>query len=358
VNLALNPMWPEAEKRIEAFWLREVVDRPCLQVYAPVAHAPEPSAPARDRGAGEADVVFQSQHEGFLRTSYLGEALPVLYYAWEGIAEMLGAEVERSSDTLWVRPFAERLADIDVGRIDLGHPEVARLFAVIEGLVARGAGQCFVGHPMHLGNPGDTLAKLRGYAGLCLDLHDDMGGVLRLEHALARVWNVLYDRIYDIVNARMQGSCGWLPCWHPRRSVLIEFDFCGMISPEHFARFIPMLLSRACHAERAIYHLDGPVALPHLDAILGLPEIQAVQAQPGAGISDPLSWLPVYHRIQGAGRSLYVGFDCTPAQALRLIDELDPAGLMIPVRARSEEEGHRFLDDARRRRGRRVFVSR
>ena len=34
--------------------------------------------------------------------------------------------------------------------------------------------------------PGDTVAKLRGYAGLCLDLYDDMEGVLRLEHALAR----------------------------------------------------------------------------------------------------------------------------------------------------------------------------
>lgn len=352
MDISVNPEWPEARKRLEAFWLREVIDRPCLQVRAPIAESPRPTPhPVAAAESDEAEILFRSQRDGYLRTRFLGEALPVLYYAWEGIAEMLGARVERSAETLWVRPFAERLEDIDLARLDLGRPAVARMLSVIEGFALRGAGECFVGHPMHLGNSGDTLAKLRGYQGLCLDLCDDMDGVLRLEQGLARVWNGLYDRVFDAVNSCMQGSCGWLPCWHPRRSALIEFDFCGMISPAHFARFIPVLLERACHVEDAIYHLDGPVALPHLDAILGLREIGAIQAQPGAGVTDPLAWLPVYRRIQEAGKSLYVGFDCSPSEALRLLDELDPAGLMIPVTAGSEEEGLRFLDMVKRKYG-------
>jgi hypothetical protein len=360
MDISTNPTWHEAERRLEAFWRREFLDRPCLLVRAPKArHSSQSSSLLADvretgdpeaRGAAEeAERVFRSQRARYFGTSFLGEALPVLYYGWEGIAEMLGARVEDTSGILWVRPFAQKLGDVDLSRLDLEGPVVARMLAVVERMAALGAGECFVGHPMHLGNPGDTLAKLRGYEGLCLDLHDDLAGVLELEGGLARVWNALYDRVFDAVNAHLQGSCGWLPCWHPRRSALIEFDFCGMICPSHFERFIPVLLQRARHVERSIYHLDGAVALPHLEAILGIEEIGAIQAQPGDAVSDPLEWLPVYQRIQGADRSLYVGFECSPTEALRLLDELDPAGLAIPVRADSEEEGVRFLDAVERK---------
>jgi hypothetical protein len=102
---------------------------------------------------------------------------------------------------------------------------------------------------------------------------------------------------------------------------------------------------RASEAEKTIFHLDGPDSLKHLDTILSLPWIDAVQALPGAGIPDMLLWLPVYKKIQAAGKSLYIGNSVNEDEARVLLKELRPEGLMVPVHINSRDRAFKFADD-------------
>jgi len=345
----LNENWEIARERLEAFWEGEIIDRPCLQVYVDGDSTVAELSEAPRRYWTDPPTFFRIERQRYLRKTYLGEAFAVLYPLCGGIPAMLGAKRVYSPDTIWSEPCASTLGDVDLSAFSLDHPVVQRMSAMVRYCAERGAGECFVGFPP-MGNAGDSLAKLRGYAGLCTDVCDELDTVIAVDAQITQIWKTLYDLFYGVINEHLEGSAGWLPTWHPRRSALIEFDFGGMISPDHFRRFLPHLLERANHVERSIYHLDGPDALIHLDTLLSLAEFDAIQWEPGAGSGDILSWLPVMHRIQDAGKGLYVGYHgYEPGEAMALLEELRPEGLMIPVKARNENEGRRFLQQVRER---------
>jgi hypothetical protein len=348
VEIALNDDWASAQQRLAAFWEREVVDRPCLQVYVRAAGPDVETAVDPQQYWTEPAAFFAVEQARYLRAGYLGEAFPVLYSNYRVVPSLAGAVAEYAPDTIWYHPLAGSLAEIDLSGFSPAHPAVQRMAAILAYAAERGAGECFVGLPA-LGNSGDELAMLRNWQRFCYDLRDDIETVIRLDAEVTQIWKILYDLFYGIINQHMEGSCGWLPAWHPRRSALIEFDLGGLVGPEHFRRFIPHLLERAGHVEHAIYHLDGRGALPHLETLLALPEIHAIQAQPGSGGGDILSWLPVLRKIQSAGKCLYVGYTCEPALALRLLEELRPEGLIIPVEAGDEASARQFLEEVARR---------
>ncbi|MCG2770284.1 MAG: hypothetical protein L6435_18200 [Anaerolineae bacterium] len=345
----LNENWEMARKRLEAFWEGKIIDRPCLQVFVVDETADEKIDEEPQRYWTDPATFFRIERERYLRKRYLGEAFPLLYPLCGGIPAILGAKHVYSPDTIWREPCATTLEEIDLSVFSLHHPVVQQMSAMVRYCAEQGAGECFVGFPP-MGNSGDSLAKLRGYADFCADLCDKPETVIALDAQVTQIWKTLYDLLYGIINEHLEGSTGWLPAWHPRRSALIGFDFGGMISPNHFRRFLPHLLERANHVEQAIYHLDGPGALIHLDTLLSLPEFDAIQWEPGAGSGDILSWLPVMHRIQDAGKGLYVGYHgYEPGEAMVLLEELRPEGLIIPVKVRNENEGRKFLQQVRER---------
>ena len=196
-----------------------------------------------------------------------------------------------------------------------------------------------------MGNAGDTIARMRSYGDYCMDIYDDPELVAQKELALAEVWRMLYTQVTAALEPLQQGTCGWLPAWYKGRSLLLEFDFCALISPAHFELFIPAMERRAELTERTIFHLDGPDALVHLDRLLELPFIDAIQALPGAGIADPLEWMLVYKRIQAAGKSLFIGNSVSEDQARILISELHPEGLMLPVWFKDRDTAYLFAEE-------------
>jgi hypothetical protein len=68
--------------------------------------------------------------------------------------------------------------------------------------------------------------------------------------------------------------------------------------------FLPGLIEECKFYDRSIYHLDGPGALKHLDSILSIPKLNAVQWVPGAGNGGFERWIPVYQKIQAAGKGI------------------------------------------------------
>jgi len=345
-----NHDWKMASKRLEAFWHKEVIDRPCIQLYASIpASEPEPELEIK------ADTVshktywtnplayFRANQRHFEHTVFMGEALASLYPNAEHVAMAMGSELEYDEGTVWIKKTPGDIFSLDFSHVLPEHPIILRMADYFERLCQVSEGECFVGFP-HMGNPGDTLARMRGYDTLCLDLMDEPEQCFALEGQILRIWKLCYDLLYDIVNRHMQGSCGWLPAWHPDRSALIEFDFCALISPELFKAYIPLLVERAAHGRHAIYHLDGPGAIVHLDAILSIPEIGFIQWEPGAGGGDILDWIELMQKIQAAGKGLYVSGGPHPIwKAEILLRELRSKGIMLSVYASNPDEGERFL---------------
>ena len=101
---------------------------------------------------------------------------------------------------------------------------------------------------------------------------------------------------------------------------MLQCDFCYMIGPEMFAKFVLPELRASCKKlTNSFYHLDGPGALPHLDALLDIPELKGIQWVPGDGQPDITRWPEVYRKIRAAGKLIQI----FPGQAPRGWDALE-----------------------------------
>jgi len=349
MNISRNPDWENAQKRLEAFWQNEIIDRPCIQIYAP--------APKEDYDEvdfikdcdkealwNDPETVFRNFRAGYMRTRYMGENLPVLYPKWPGVELMMGSDALYDIGTIWIKPNVETILDLDVDQVSMEHPIVQALLNRVSYCAEHGKGEAFVGMPS-MCVPGDTIAAACGYGNLLVDLMENKEEIMIAEAKLTVLWKKLYDALYDAVDQHMKGSCSWLPAWYPGRGALLEFDMAAMVSPEMFHWYLPFLLERAEHVEKTIYHLDGPDALVHLDALLAQKEIHAIQWEPGVASENILDWIPVMQKIQAAGKGLYVaGPRYKPEAVLELLKHLKPEGLILPVSVSSVEEGERFLE--------------
>jgi hypothetical protein len=345
-----NPRWEETLPYWEAFWNCSCLDRPGIQIWYPEPHPG--LLPLSGKALPKEIEPYNrfNDPETFIGQYFppgeecLGEAYRTTYLNWCGIEESLGIRLEYSPDTIWVKHDAAKLEDIDFSRFSPKDESVTRMTRVLDYALAQNGGEFFIGLPP-MGNPGDTMARMRSYDGYCFDLIDRAEPAMQKEMELAGIWRVLFEKVTSLLAKGQRGSAGWLPAWLDGRQLLLEFDFCALISPEMFKRFIPAMERRAELADKTIFHLDGPDALSHLDAILALPWIDAVQALPGAGIPDNLLWMPVYEKIQAAGKALYLGNGVSEDEARVLLKTLKPEGLMTPVHFHNRERAFRFAEE-------------
>ena len=351
-----NMDWDSARKRFDAFWECEVLDRPCFYISCETGEE-NPLTPARaqietpftkeeDRAAA---ISFSRDfREGYRRVRCYAEALPNMYPNWEGISAMYGCQVKDFGNSFGILPAIDSIYDFDPSILNIDHPEVVRLLEKLEHYAVNSSGEGIIGQPP-FGNAGDSLAKIVGYTNLLTDLAEDPDAVIRAEEAMADFWCALYDKAYTLLSRYQDGTCTWLPSWYKGRGALIEFDFGALISPELFKRYIPVILKRASHVEKSIYHLDGPLAVKHLDMILDLKEVQAIQWEPGVQCENLFDWLPLMQKIQSAGKALYVsGPKPDTETAKELLRNLSPKGLMMPVSVKSCDEAEKFLEDVTR----------
>jgi hypothetical protein len=93
---------------------------------------------------------------------------------------------------------------------------------------------------------------------------------------------------------------------------------------------LPDILTEMAPLQRSIFHLDGPQALRHLDLLLELPQLHAVQWVYGDGQGPAARWIPVYRRIQHAGKSALVHAQ-DAADARKVLDAIGPRGVWLLV---------------------------
>jgi len=236
---------------------------------------------------------------------YLGDAFPSLWLNFgPGVmAAFLGCELHNSpaGGTAWFHPRELReAADLHFS-VDENNPWWRRIVEIARAADARFGGLLQVGMT-DLGGNLDIVSSFRPGEKLLLDLYDCPGEIERLVWEAHRCWWQCFERLHACL-PHNPGYTAWTPIFSAEPYYMLQCDFCYMIGPEMFDRFVKPELAASCRRlKNAFYHLDGPGQLPHLDSLLEIPELKGVQWVPGAGQPDITEWPEVYRKIHKAGK--------------------------------------------------------
>ncbi|NLX42695.1 MAG: hypothetical protein GXY79_04360, partial [Chloroflexi bacterium] len=162
-----KPDWEDSARRIEAFWEREVLDRPVVQfaltrpIDEQVALPPSGHATLRDRWM---DVAYQAESAvaRMRNQEFLGDTLPVAMpnLGPEILAACYGCPLQFGDTTSWTEPILKDWADADQIQFQPDNPYLARLHALTDAYLELGRDKFITGmtdwHP-----GGDLLASLR-----------------------------------------------------------------------------------------------------------------------------------------------------------------------------------------------------
>lgn len=335
--------WPEARKRLEAFWGMEVLDRPCMAVYAPAKK--ETPAPPKDWESYWMDPAtwLQTAEYYFSSTFFGGEALPHRVMLTP-FAAPYGAQPVFDSETVWNTPCLKN----DWRLSDIHFDSEGRWWSAILGLLAevcQASKERFLVSFPTLTEPTDILAGIRGPKGLCIDMLRRPEDVKEVLDHLTECWKVQYTDCLSLISDVQDGTMGWLGDWSPGRNIVLSCDFSCMISPTLFNKFVKPELEELCSwLNKPMYHLDGPGAVHHLNTLLSIPDLGGIQWVPGAGAPRPIEWMWLLEKVQSAGKRLHIGVD--PSDVEKALKNLKPQGLFLSTRCNTEDEAIRMLRTA------------
>lgn len=353
MELEFKPDFERAAACWNAFWARELIDRP--PVVATVPRNPGAN-PGVNRLFTERyhlalyhpDEYIEIALEYLRQTLFLAEAIPYIQpdLGPDQYAAFFGASfkfAESSRETNWVDPIIPDLDSVPTLAFDPANPVWRQLLDLCHNLREAGQGRFVVGIP-DLHSHMDALSALRGPQDLCMDLLDCPEEVEAAVAQLRSTYPAIYNGIYDAIGATAQGTIGWIPFWCPGRFATIQCDFIALVSPDCARRFIlPGIRQEAEFLDHCIYHLDGPGALVHLDMILEIDAIDAVQWVPGDGQPSMHTWVEVLQRIQKAGKSLQI-YDIGVAEMQAVHKELEPDKVAYCLRADATQEVEQACD--------------
>jgi hypothetical protein len=252
---------------------------------------------------------FMTQIEGCLRqVEYLGDAFPKWFPNLGAgvLAAFLGSQPHFDNDTTWFNPVDDReMANLET-EIDPSNPWWVRLGEIMEAAKRLVQGNYVLGYT-DIGGNLDTLASLWTSQRLLTDLLDEPEKIERWAKSVTQRWLEVYAKIEERMPARQNGRTGWAPLWAPGTTYMLQSDFCTMISPKMFQKYVLPDLQACCEAiDYPFFHLDGEGATRHLDALLSIEKLRGIQWVPGAGKPPAEDWLPLLKKIRDSGKKCQV----------------------------------------------------
>ena len=345
----------ESKERMKAWWDHEIIDRPVLAYYFPKK---------RGKLGAYLDIVgenwdlakdyegIENALDGFEKraeiTYYGGESMPRYFpnYGPGIVAAIFGVKPKFQSSTVWfsrptkIEDITEYLESI---KLNQSNEWYSRLLRITE-YAAKRAGRNYTIAQSDLGGVLDILSAFLGPTNMILTMKRKPEIIDTCRSIILEKLLHVYDKLQDIIDKYGDGCISWLNVWCGKRSYTIQCDFSAMLNPKWFKRFaLPDLVAQAEHLDYAIYHLDGPNALPHLDSLLDETAITGIQWVPGAG-SAPMGseeWISLYKKIQNAGKNLVI--DASPEQVSNLYKNLDSKGLYVRTFYRTEFIANLYL---------------
>jgi hypothetical protein len=347
MQLEKCPDFDKILARYEAWWHGEIIDRPpvwisCLPERAAMLPRRSAKGGLRDRWF-DMDYAMDCLEARLDVAAFAGDAFPHYYpdLGPELCGAVFGCEIEFGENTSWSIPAAKSIRDILKIKPNLDNVYWQAIRRAALASLERGRGRWITGLPDFHTN-GDLLASLRDPEQLCYDCADDIEGVrLACEH-VTDSFALMYDDLYAPIAASGQPATTWCPAPHMGRAYVTSCDFICMISPAMFqAAILPALVREMRWLDCNMFHLDGPGALRHLDALLALPELNGVQWVSGAGGGSASDWIPVYQRIQAAGKCIQLMAEIDDAK--KVLEHLRPEGVWITTGGCSRSDADAFL---------------
>ena len=342
------PDWEKRLARQDAFWKREILDRPVVQmaIWTPNPDHPMPKdkthATLRDRWM-DTEYVVERAVAGVMNTEYLGDALPAVYpnLGPEVFSAFFGCELDYSETTSWAVPNLHDWSEAKKIKFSKRNSYWKKILEMTDALLAAGKGKFYTGiTDMHPG--ADAIAAFRDPQQLNIDMIEALDDVKALLRYTNRVYFEIMDFYYTKFLAAGQAITSWPGIVSSRKWYVPSNDFSCMISKAMFDdAFLPGIIEECRHTEASIYHLDGPTALQHLDSLLAIPELNAIQWVYGAGHGRSSDWLPVYQKCQKAGKGiqLWAGTD----ELDTIMQNLKPNGVWLGVGVNSRDEAAEVL---------------
>ncbi len=326
-----------------SFWQRENHNRPIMFVTAPKEGAVrrEVAAPASiEERWLNMEYVIENARAGFECTYFGGEAFPRLNPNLG--PDIMGAvcggcDIVYGERTSWAVPKVKDFRDFPPIKFDENNPYWKKIRDMTKAAVDDARGDYMVGiTDIHPG--ADGLVSLRGPEEVCLDLMDCPDEIIRRMDEMTAAMKEVYSRLYAILQTKQTGNTCWLGPWNPDGNWYVpSSDFCCLIDNAHFEKFIaPTLEKEFDFFDKTLFHLDGPGALHHLDRLLQFEKMGGIQWVPGDGAAPCVEWMPVYKKIQAAGKNIIANI--RPQDVEIFCSELEPEGLMLGFGAHTEQE--------------------
>ena len=309
MNTTWKKNWEESKKHYSDWWNHKGLVISMWEHLekegAPHKVVPCP-APCKDANQFYFDPQWRAEylHYQLSKSSFLADIPPVAntHLGPGSLAAILGAELEGSEETIWIRHRNDFGDDFN---LDPENKWWKLHLDLLKACKEKAHGKYYVGCP-DLVEGLDILAGMKGTENVFMDI------MLRpeiLEQQLQKIndyYFKVFNRIYDIINENGEMAFCYFSLWGPGKVSKLQVDLSGMISEDDFRRFAQPFLSEQCQRiDYTLYHLDGVDALRHVDAILEIDELNAIQWTPGVGEpqgGDP-RWYGLYKKILGKGKS-------------------------------------------------------
>lgn len=340
------PDWEQRLARQDAFWHREIIDRPVVLFTFSQPNPAYPYPPDKGWAAPRErwmDVQYQAERalSCAMNTYWGGDALPHAdpNLGPEVFSAFFGTELEYGETTAWSTPNLHDWAEVDAINFSEDNRYWKKIIELTDAFLEIGKGKFYTGlTDLHPG--GDALVAFRDPLYLNMDMLEADAEVKVLLRYITDVCLKVYDFYHDKLTAAGQAITCWADIVSTRRWYVASNDFSCMISKEMFDDiFLPGIAEECRHLEASIYHLDGPNALQHLDSLLAIPELNAIQWVYGEGNGRASDWLPVYQRCQEAGKGIQiVGMHADELELF--MAELKPQGVWIRMNGGVESPEH------------------
>ena len=342
------PDWEQRLARQDAFWSRQILDRPVVVITLP---SPNPAYPTpkprehaslRDRWM-DTDYAVQKALAEVMNTEHLADALPNVWpnLGPEAFSAFMGCELEFGETTSWSIPNLQDWTQVDNIQLSEDSPYWLKMLEMTDALLELGRHTFYTGiTDLHPG--ADAIAAFRDPHVLCLDMLEAVEEVKALLSRVTRTYLKVYDFFCEKLSAAGQAIASWPGIVSSRKWYAPSNDFSSMISKPMFDNvFLPGIVEECRHMEASIYHLDGPGALRHLDSLLEIEELNAIQWVCGAGHGRASDWMPVYKRCQDAGKGLQITLEVDELDLF--MENLHPEGLWIAFSGVRDRHHAEFL---------------
>jgi hypothetical protein len=335
--------WEMRIKRQNAFWDKEILDRPvvCIEIPNPKTINQLPISTHTSLTERWTDISYQADTalKKVKNIIYMGDALPIACpnLGPNFFCACFGGTLQFQDETSYIEPFLSKWSNFT----NLSFNKKNEYFLIMEDLYSAfldaGQGEFYTGWPdIHTG--ADALVGFRGPMKMNYDVIDNRDEIVNALIDIMRDFFSLYNHYFDKLSSKQQPITGWPGIVSNRKWHVPSNDFSCMISNTMFEEiFLDPLVEEMKHMENNLYHLDGPGALTHLDTLLAIKELDAIQWVYGAGNGRASDHIPIYQKIQSAGKGIQMT-EVFPDEIETITSHLSPEGVWMKVQAATIDE--------------------